>query len=71
MVDYFSYLFSEKSKFQKNIYNSRCMTANTECHLDVFVSNICKQLTSLLVARVSCVSPWVRQEVSIMGVWCG
>ena len=42
------------------------MAANSERHSEYFlllrVSVICKQLTSLLVACVSCLSPWARQN---------
>ena len=30
------------------------------------VKNVCKQLTSFLVSRVSCLSPWARQKFSAL-----
>ena len=38
MIDYFSYLFSEKSKFKKEYLQLTVMTANTKRHLEVFVT---------------------------------
>ena len=41
------------------------MAANSERHSEFLlrrVSNVCKQLPSLLVSRVSCLSPWARQN---------
>ena len=39
VIDYFFYLFSEKIEVLKeNIYNLRCMTANTERHPAFFVT---------------------------------
>ena len=41
------------------------MMANFERHSDFSsrrIRNVCKQLTSHIVSRVSCLSPWARQN---------
>ena len=72
MIDYFSYLFSEKSKFKKKKYLQ--LTLYDGQHQTSFgfllrcVRNVSKQLMSLLVSQVSCLSKnrtnsvsWVRK----------
>ena len=67
MTDYFSYLLLEKSTFKKEYLHLRGMPANSERHSEFFVTarkEHCKQLASLLVSRVSCLSPWAREFFS-------
>ena len=59
-MDYISYLFSEKLKFYKEYLQLTFeqTTSNVIWRSSLRrVSNVCKQLTSLLVSRVSWVSP--------------
>ena len=61
MIDYFSYLFSEKSKFKKYEFTINVVWRSTTNviwrSLLRRVSNVCKQLKSLIVSRASCLSP--------------
>ena len=61
---YFSYPLLEKNEVLKGIFAINVM-AKSERHSEFFVrrgSNACKQLTSLIVPRVSCLRPWERQN---------
>ena len=53
-----------KNEVLKGIFAINVM-AKSERHSEFFVrrgSNACKQLTSLIVPRVSCLRPWERQN---------
>ena len=64
MIDYFSYILLNKIiLIPDSFYNLRCMTAIAIRSFSLRRAGVvCKQLTSHLASRVSCLSPWVRQN---------
>ena len=64
MIDYSSHLLL-KNHFKKNIYNY-VVDDQLQTSFGVFrygeKRKYCKQLKSFLTSRVSCLSPWTRQN---------
>ena len=63
MFDYFSYQLLEKSKFYNNISTISYISLKTLSSFGVLCDgDVCKQLSSFFVSRLSCLSLWTRQN---------